>query len=360
MSNSTDARFEAVYRAHAHQGYAYCLRRTTAEEAKDAASDVFVVAWRRFDDIPNGDEALPWLYGVARNTLTNRSRSRRRRDRLNALAAAQHEETVPGPETQIVRLEEHTELLKALSKLSRKDQEILRLVEWESVTEPEAAPVSPVESEQATASDALSDKQQEFVEGLVTAFNAGEYGTYPGNVDTFIGYLDPEAVVKSSIGGASSFSGPLGPTDVATFRSELAFRAAMNSEMEIVSCRLAFGGISCQVDISSGRYVGVDGPVRSGLRITVEDGAVTSLTITENTIASDPGTTSFYAWVEENHAGSLPLMVRDNRTVGTPVFTEESIDLWLELLPEYAATLNARTAGRGRRETGSRWYRLPV
>ena len=134
MRNNTDARFEALYRAHAREVHGYCLRRTSSEEAKDATSEVFVVAWRRFGDVPPGDEALPWLYGVARNVLTNRARSLRRRDRLAAKAAAHHDPTVPGPEPQIVRNEEHAELLKALSKLPAKDQEVLRLVEWEGIS----------------------------------------------------------------------------------------------------------------------------------------------------------------------------------------------------------------------------------
>lgn len=134
MGSNTDARFDALYRAHAHEVHAYCLRRTSSEEAKDATSEVFVVAWRRFDDMPEGDERLPWLYGVARNVLANRARSFRRRDRLAAKAAAHHDPAVPGPEPQIVRNEEHNELLRALSKLPDKDQEILRLVEWEGVS----------------------------------------------------------------------------------------------------------------------------------------------------------------------------------------------------------------------------------
>ncbi|CAN5440335.1 hypothetical protein BH24ACT9_BH24ACT9_03500 [soil metagenome] len=28
-----------------------------------------LVAWRRIDDVPTGEEARPWLYGVARKVL---------------------------------------------------------------------------------------------------------------------------------------------------------------------------------------------------------------------------------------------------------------------------------------------------
>lgn len=131
MRNNTDARFEDLYRAHAREVHGYCLRRMSSEETKDATSEVFLVAWRRYGDVPQGDEALPCLYGVARNVLANRARSVRRRDRLAAKAAANHDPTVPGPEPQIVRNEEHAALLRALSGLPERDQEVLRLVEWE-------------------------------------------------------------------------------------------------------------------------------------------------------------------------------------------------------------------------------------
>jgi RNA polymerase sigma-70 factor (ECF subfamily) len=128
-----DHRLEAMYRAYAHQVHGYCIRRTGREEAKDATAEVFLVAWRRLDGIPEGDEALPWLYGVARNVLSNQARTSRRQTRLSAKAAAQFEETVPGPDTVVVRNEEYERLLVALGALPAKDQEILRLVEWEGV-----------------------------------------------------------------------------------------------------------------------------------------------------------------------------------------------------------------------------------
>ncbi|MEJ2086247.1 MAG: sigma-70 family RNA polymerase sigma factor [Acidobacteriota bacterium] len=134
MSTRRNERFEALYRAHSLDVLGYCARRTSREEAKDAASDVFVVALRRIDEVPAGDRALPWLYSVAKNVLYNRSRSSRRRLRLAAKVADDTDQTVPGPETQVVRRSEHERLIAALEKLSDRDREILRLVEWEGVT----------------------------------------------------------------------------------------------------------------------------------------------------------------------------------------------------------------------------------
>ena len=71
--------------------------------------------------------------------LANRSRSYRRRQRLASKVAGQQETSVPGPESQIVRNEEHAELLNALAKLPETDQEILRLVEWDGLSREQVA-----------------------------------------------------------------------------------------------------------------------------------------------------------------------------------------------------------------------------
>ena len=139
MANQDNAKLEALYRAYGQHVYAYCCRRTSMDEAKDAVADVFIVALRRIDAVPHDDEALPWLYGVARNVLANRNRSQRRRVRLVAKIAGRYEGSVPGPEPQIVRNEEYEDLIGALSKLSDKDQEILRLVEWEGLSREQVA-----------------------------------------------------------------------------------------------------------------------------------------------------------------------------------------------------------------------------
>jgi RNA polymerase sigma-70 factor (ECF subfamily) len=44
------------------------LRRTdNADDAADVIAETFLTAWRRLDEIPAGDQARLWLYGVARH-----------------------------------------------------------------------------------------------------------------------------------------------------------------------------------------------------------------------------------------------------------------------------------------------------
>ena len=129
QSPSQDERFRRVYTAHHAAIRDYCFRRLSPADANDATAEVFLVLWRRMDDAPPADESLPWLYGIARNTVANVRRSTRRRTRLHAKVASQPEQVEPGPERQVVRREEARRVLAALERLKPVEQELLRLIE---------------------------------------------------------------------------------------------------------------------------------------------------------------------------------------------------------------------------------------
>jgi RNA polymerase sigma-70 factor (ECF subfamily) len=106
------------------------MRRTeNGHDAADILAETFLIAWRRLDDVPAGDGARPWLYGVARRVLANHRRGERRRgalgDRLRAeLGTA-------------VRPDEGREMPGAIAEafrgLSEDDRELLSLVGWEGL-----------------------------------------------------------------------------------------------------------------------------------------------------------------------------------------------------------------------------------
>jgi RNA polymerase sigma factor (sigma-70 family) len=125
------AGFEALYSAHRRHVVAYCCRRAAREEAYEAADETFLIAWRRFDEIPEGRERA-WLYGVAWKVLANHHRGQRRRrqvgDRLAQTAAP-----FAGPEVELVRSEEHRRVHDAYLRLDPADQEVLRLAAWEEL-----------------------------------------------------------------------------------------------------------------------------------------------------------------------------------------------------------------------------------
>ena len=133
--------FRELYESHHRRVMAYLLRRADREVAFDAAEDVFLVAWRRLSKIPPSDRALPWLYGVARKVLANHRRSAARFGRLAQRVAAQVPDPPAGPEAESLAHLEAEAMLRALSSLSERDQEVLRLTYWEELPHAGIAPI---------------------------------------------------------------------------------------------------------------------------------------------------------------------------------------------------------------------------
>jgi RNA polymerase sigma-70 factor (ECF subfamily) len=138
-AEAAEAEFDRLYAEHGRAVLAYALRRTTdSQDAADVVADTFLVAWRRLGDVPRGEGARLWLYGVARRALANQQRSERRRERLaerlrRELPAALQTVPPPAPETAPLRA--------ALHRLGSEDQEVLRLAGWEELTPGEIATV---------------------------------------------------------------------------------------------------------------------------------------------------------------------------------------------------------------------------
>jgi RNA polymerase sigma factor (sigma-70 family) len=131
-------RLEKLFEAHHRALLAYAARRSaTMADAEDVVAEVFLVAWRRLDDVPAGDDALPWLYAVARKTLGNQRRGFLRRGRLRERLEQTAER--PGLAPQPAPATEPA--LEALSRLSAGDQELLRLVAWEELSHAEIAAI---------------------------------------------------------------------------------------------------------------------------------------------------------------------------------------------------------------------------
>ena len=87
--SENENRFHDLFDRHHHAVMAYFMRRIPDEaDALDATEDVFLVAWRKLEQVPEDDAALPWLYGVARRVLANHLRGRARFARLRRKLAA--------------------------------------------------------------------------------------------------------------------------------------------------------------------------------------------------------------------------------------------------------------------------------
>jgi len=125
-------RFEQVFDENLRAVYAYVLRRAAPGDVDDAVADVFLVAWRRIDDVP--DDAKPWLLGVARRVLANHRRASARRASLHVRARAEAE-TAPAERP------DGPPVLRALGAIAARDREILTLVAWDGLSVEEAATV---------------------------------------------------------------------------------------------------------------------------------------------------------------------------------------------------------------------------
>ena len=128
-----DRTFEALYQAHHRAVLAYCARRASPWDAWDAASDVFLVAWRKLEVVPATPEARAWLIGVAFKVLANQRRGTRRRFHLMTRIGGTPT-AVPPPDEQILRVEEDREVIEALARLKPSDREIITLTLWDELS----------------------------------------------------------------------------------------------------------------------------------------------------------------------------------------------------------------------------------
>lgn len=134
ISQGEDAWFRRVFDENFEAIRAYCLRRLPRDEAEEAASEVFLVVWRRIDDVPSGEAARPWIFGVARNVIRDFDRKRRRAARLQTRLGSLAHSSQPGPERVVVASAEYRQLTNAARQLSKSDREILRLRLWEELS----------------------------------------------------------------------------------------------------------------------------------------------------------------------------------------------------------------------------------
>jgi RNA polymerase sigma-70 factor (ECF subfamily) len=133
---SDEARFAALYVRNHGQVLAYCARRVGPDQARDAVSDTFLVAWRRLGDIPEAE--LPWLLRTASLVLRDHARAQRRQDRTVARAASALPATVGDHAAEVA---DATDAERALAGLSEADRELLMLSAWDDLSPAQIAAV---------------------------------------------------------------------------------------------------------------------------------------------------------------------------------------------------------------------------
>jgi RNA polymerase sigma-70 factor (ECF subfamily) len=126
-----------MYAALYGRVHAYASRRVGRDAADEIAAETFMVAWRRFDEMP--PEPLPWLYGVARNVVLRHraglARQAAARDAIEREPAIERERAI-GAEGLGA---DDEALWAAWHRLRDADREILALIAWEELSVTEAA-----------------------------------------------------------------------------------------------------------------------------------------------------------------------------------------------------------------------------
>jgi len=136
-----EVRFERLFNATRADLLAYALRRAKSpEDAADLLAETFLIAWRKFDSLPPGDQARLWLFGVARNVLRRGATRERALDAVVQQLAQELRDSMP---TSAASLDEGSPRLRAaLNGLPDAQREVVLLTAWEDLTPREIAAVT--------------------------------------------------------------------------------------------------------------------------------------------------------------------------------------------------------------------------
>lgn len=136
---ANDAHYRRVYDDHYRAILAYCLRRVPSADAQDAANEVFTIAWRRIDEVPDDEKLRPWLYGVAYRVLSHHWRAQGRRNKLTTRLGSMRPNPSEPMDEQMVMRQDYELVRKAAARLKPLDREVLRLVMWEEMSHDQVA-----------------------------------------------------------------------------------------------------------------------------------------------------------------------------------------------------------------------------
>lgn len=132
--DAAEQRFTLLYDTHYSTILAYLARRLdSVSVAQDLTEDVFLIVWDKLDQVPVDEEALYWLYAVAKRVLSNHRRTSARRLRIGAAFLRAPAPLDDGTAEQVVRDAEAETVHRALGRLKETDQELIRLAYWDEL-----------------------------------------------------------------------------------------------------------------------------------------------------------------------------------------------------------------------------------
>jgi RNA polymerase sigma-70 factor, ECF subfamily len=129
----TRAQFETLFRDNYTRVRQYVARRVPHSRVEDVVASSFAIAWEKFRKVEN--PSLPWLIRIASFEVANAGRKARRSpndirvESISNLAAVGNDDF----DGESVR--------SVLARLSKTEQEVLRLVHWDGLSRVEIAEV---------------------------------------------------------------------------------------------------------------------------------------------------------------------------------------------------------------------------
>jgi RNA polymerase sigma-70 factor, ECF subfamily len=131
------AAFDKLYRRYARPVFGLALRRLGDRgRAEDAVQETFVSIWRSASTYkPERGPGAPWLYGVARNAIVDRSRAR-----SEPPAEAPEEASLDlGPDDRAEQSWTQWQVHSALERLPEREREVIALAYWSDLSQSEVA-----------------------------------------------------------------------------------------------------------------------------------------------------------------------------------------------------------------------------
>ena len=129
--------FEVLYRRYARPVFGLALRRLGDRgRAEDAVQETFASVWRAARSYrPERGPGGPWLYAVARNAITDRSRARNE----PAVEAPDQESHEAGPPDRAEASWVAWRVHRALEELSQNERSVIELAYWGGLSQSEVA-----------------------------------------------------------------------------------------------------------------------------------------------------------------------------------------------------------------------------
>jgi RNA polymerase sigma-70 factor (ECF subfamily) len=129
--------FDKLYRRYSRPVFGLALRRLGDRgRAEDAVQETFVSIWRSARTYkPERGPGAPWVYGVARNAIVDRSRARN-----EPPAEAPDEASLEaGPDERAEQAWTQWQVHSALERLPEREREVIALAYWSDLSQSEVA-----------------------------------------------------------------------------------------------------------------------------------------------------------------------------------------------------------------------------